>query len=261
MAEKRRLPPNLAALANVSRMLSLVETLESRGPSLHGLGVFYGRPGLGKTSSGTCCAVLRSTVHLSINPFIREKGLMQMIAAELGARVPTRITKDDLFNLTCGAMADANRTIILDEADHLLRETVINTVRFLHDETRVPIILMGEEDLPVKLLQFPRVHGRVLERTGAEEATMADLDLLIAVEAKGFEIAPDLREALLVGSGYTHRYIVKNIDAIRRMALAQGLSRVTRADWGDRVFDKGDVPNPRFLPEHRKQPQRVRRVA
>ena len=261
MAEKRKLPPNLAALSNVSRLLSLVETLEGRGSSLDGLGAFYGRPGLGKTSSGTCCAVLRSTVHLSINPFIREKGLMQMISTELGARVPVRITKDDLFNLTCAAMVEANRTIILDEADHLMRETVINTVRFLHDETRIPIILMGEEDLPVKLLQFPRVHSRVLERAGAEEATMADLDLLIAVEAKGFEIAPDLREELLLGSGHTHRYIVKNIDAIRRMALSQGLSRVTRSDWGSRLFDKGEVPKPRFLPESSKQPQRVRRVA
>lgn len=261
MAEKRKLPPNLAALSNVSRLLSLVETCEGRGSSLPGLGVFYGRPGLGKTSAGTCCAVLRETVHLSVNPFVREKGLMQMIAAELGARVPTRINKDDLFNLTCAAMVDANRTIILDEADHLLRDTVINTVRFLHDETRIPIILMGEEDLSSKLLQFARVHSRVLERTGAEEATLADLDLLIAVEAKGFEIAPDLREELLTGSGYTHRYIVKNIDAIRRMALSQGLSRVTRADWGSRTFDKGDVPNPRVLPEYRRQPQRVRRVA
>ncbi len=261
MAEKRRLPPNLAALSNVQRLLSLVETLEGRGASLDGLGVFYGRPGLGKTSSGTCSAVLQSTVHLSINPFIREKGLMQMIATELGARVPAQITKDNLFNLTCGAIGDANRTIILDEADHLMRETVINTVRFLHDETRVPIILMGEEDLPVKLLQFPRVHGRVLDRAGAEDASLVDLDLLIAVEAKGFEIAPDLREPLLIGSGFTHRYIVKNIDAIRRFALAQGLSRVSRVDWGDRHFDKGEVPNPRVLPEHRKQPQRVRRVA
>lgn len=261
MAEKRRLPSNLAALPNVSRLLALVETVEGRGYSLPGLGVFYGRPGLGKSSAGTCCAVLRDTVHLSIGPFVSEKGLMKRVAQELGARVPQRINKEDLFHLACAAMVDANRTIILDEADHLLRDTVINTVRFLHDETRIPIILMGEEDLPTKLLQWPRVHGRVLERTGADEATMTDVDLLITVEARGLEIAPDLRELLLTGSGYTHRYIVKNIDAIRRMALTQGLSRVSRSDWGDRTFDKGEVPHPRHLPDHRRQPARVRRVA
>jgi hypothetical protein len=261
MTEKRRLPPNLAALANVSRLLALVETVEGRGSALPGLGVYFGRPGLGKTSSGTCAAVLKNTIHLSVGPFIRSKSLLHMIAGDLGVRVPKKIATDDLFNLTCLALVDANRTLILDEADHLLNSSTINTVRFLHDETRIPIILMGEEDLPHQLLQWPRVHRRVLERVGAEEATMADVDLLVAIEARGFEIAPDLRAALLAGSGYTHGYIVKNIDAIRRMALGAGLTRVTRADWGDRVFDKGEVAKPRHLPEHKKQPHRMRRVA
>jgi DNA transposition AAA+ family ATPase len=257
MAEKRRLPPNLAALANVSRLLALVETVEGRGSSLPGLGVFHGEPGLGKTSAGTCCAVLKQTIHLTVGPFIRPKSLLQLITNDLGVRVPKKLATDDLFNLTCAALVDANRTLILDEADHLLSEATINTVRFLHDETRIPVILMGEENLPHRLLQFARVHSRVLERVGALEASMTDVDLLVVIEARGLEIATDLREALLVGSGHNHRYIVKNIDAIRRMALGAGLWRVTRADWGDRVFDKGDVAKPRNLPEHKKQPHRV----
>lgn len=259
MAEKLRLPDSLAALQNVSSLLALIERCEARDENLPGIGVFYGRPGLGKTSAAICAAILMDVVHIVVPPFASEKTLLVMLARELGLQ-PKRVLQD-IYDQVAGALMQSNRTLVLDEADFLLRPRLINTVRVLHDQTFVPIILMGEEDLPQQLLRWERVHGRVLDWVGAADASLADVDMLARIHARGIEIAPDLRQALLTASGHSHRYIATNLVRIRDHAVAQGLVRIGRAEWGDRAFNTGAAPSPRSIPLHKQRPVRARRAA
>jgi hypothetical protein len=259
MTEKRKLSRNLAKLPNVSRLMALVEKCETRHEGSDGLGVFFGRPGLGKTSAAACAAVMQGVMHIAVPPFTTPKSLLELLAGNMGLR-PRRVMSE-LFQQVAGARAESGQTLILDEADHLLTARLINTVRFLYDETKVPIILMGEEELPQELQRWARVHSRVLDWVGAEDATVLDLDLLIPVHLPDIEMAPDLKAALLPGSGHNHRYIVKNMLRIREAALVKGLRRMTLADWGDRTFYGGEAPVPRNLPAHRQRPSRVRRAA
>lgn len=249
----------MAALPNVSSLLALIERCEARNENLPGIGVFYGRPGLGKTTAAICAAILKDVIHIVVPPFAGEKALLVMLARELGLQ-PQRVMLD-LYRQVADGLVQANRTVVLDEADYLLRPRVINTVRLLHDETCLPIILMGEEELPQELLRWERVHGRVLDWVGAADATMADVDMLARINARGIEIAPDLRAALLAASGHSHRYISTSLLRIRDHALAEGLTRIGMAEWGDRPLKSGMAPAPRSIPLHKRQPARIRRIA
>ena len=260
MAEKQRLPDSMAALPNVSALMSLIEKCEARAEHLPGIGVYFGRAGLGKTSAATCAAIVQDVVHLEVRAIWNGKTLLLKIALELGLKATEQMTVNRLYDLVASGLAQSNRTLVLDEADQM-KPAMFEMVRTLHDETSVPLILMGEETLPHQLEHSPRLHGRVLAWVGAAEATMADVDMLAKINARGIEIAGDLREDVLVASGHSHRYIATNLTLLRDLALAQGLVRVGRADWGARAFHTGTAPAPRHLPLHKQRPARIRRAA
>jgi hypothetical protein len=261
MNDKPKLSRNLAALPNVSKLLALVEKLETRHVSLDGLGVMHGRPGLGKTSAGAASAVLQGALHLVVESMVTPRSLLEMIAENMGVRHPKKCPNNVLFRMVAHAREESGRTLILDEADRLMKTSLIELVRDLYDQTKAPIVLIGEEDLPQELLRWPRVHSRVLAWSGVEDATAMDVDLLAPVHLPGIEITADLKAALLVGSGHNHRYIVGNMAAIADAARVKGLRRMTLADWGDGVFYGGKAPVPRSLPAHKQRPSRVRRAA
>lgn len=261
MQDRPKLSRNLAKLPNVSKLLALVEKCETRHESLDGLGVMHGRPGLGKTSAGAAAAVLQGALHLVVESMVTPRSLLEMIAENMGVRHPKKCPNNLLFRLVAAAREESGRTLILDEADRLMKTSLIELVRDLYDQTKVPIILIGEEELPQELLRWPRVHSRVLAWSGVEDATETDIDLLAPVYLPGIEIAADLKAALLAGSGHNHRYIVSNMASIGDAARVRGLRRMTLADWGDGIFHGGKPPMPRSLPAHRQRPSRVRRAA
>lgn len=240
MAENDEPITNVAALANVARLMQLVLTLQNRVDGLPGMGCFYGPAGYGKTTAGLWVINKFNACHVEALPFGGAKKLLEMIVTELGLR-PTK-TVSSLFDQAAERLATSRRPLIIDEADQILTERVIETVRHLHDKTLVPVILMGEESLPQKLRRWERVNGRMLSWVAAEEATMDDVGRLAPIYARGVTIADELKSAVLAASAGSIRYVSTNLAAIATHAAVAGLTRVTLKDWGDRTFHSGVAP-------------------
>ncbi|MDT8856459.1 AAA family ATPase [Paracoccaceae bacterium Fryx2] len=245
MTDDPRLYNSVAPLANVARLLTLVDRCQTRAHGLPGMGTFYGPSGWGKTTAGIYATNKFNACHVEALPFGGTKTLLTMIVTELGLR-PARAIPD-LFGQAAEELARTGRPLLLDEADHLLSDKLIETVRRLHDVTGVPVILIGEELLPQKLRKWERVDNRMLVRVGAEPASLEDVGHLVPIYAPGLEIDADLRAALLTASRQSIRRVATNLANLCEFARARGLARVTRADWGKGAFTTGEAPPPRRI--------------
>lgn len=239
MTDNGELYNTVAPLANVTRLVALIDRCQNRGPGLPGLGCFYGAAGRGKTTGGIFATNKLDACHVEALPFGGLKKLLQMIVTELGMR-PKRLIPD-LFDQAAQELAVTGRPLIIDEADHILSTKTIEAVRHLHDKSGAAVILMGEELLPQRLQAWERVHGRMLAWVEAEPATIEDVGHLAKVYAPRVEITTELREAVLSSSKHSMRYISTNLAAIAEFAAVRGLSHIGRAEWTG-AFHTGEPP-------------------
>lgn len=242
MTEHPTLYNSVAPLANVARLTQLIDRCQNRTHGLTGMGCFYGFAGYGKTTAGVYATNKFSAVHIEALPVGGTKGLMEMIVTELGLRPAKQTAK--MFEQAAQELGRTQRPLILDEADHLLTDRTIETIRALHDKTGVPVILMGEESLPQKLTRWERVHSRILSWVPAEPATLDDVGDLARIYARGIEIAPDLREAVLAASKGSIRHVSNNLAALAEHAALRGVNRLALADWSG-PFQSVEAPAPR----------------
>jgi DNA transposition AAA+ family ATPase len=213
------------------------------------MGCFHGRAGLGKTTAGIYATNRFNACHIEALPVGGPKYLFSLIVRELGLRPAKTVT--DLFEQAAASLARSGRPLILDEAHFVTRYATINLVRKLHDATGCAVILMGEDRLPETLQQWPEVHSRMLSWVGAEPATAEDVDHLAKIYARGIEIAPDLKAALLAASRGSIRNVSTNLAGVTEFAQVRGLTRVGFAEWGKTAFHTGVPPAPRDVPVHR----------
>lgn len=234
---------SVAPLENVARLTQLIDRCQNRAHGLPGMGCFYGRAGLGKTTAGIYATNRFNAAHVEALPIGGVKGLLGMIVLELGLR-PQRTT-EGLFVQVAQELALTARPLIIDEADHILTDKSIEIVRRLHDVSGVPVILMGEEGLPQRLQRWERVHSRILSWVGAAEATASDVHHLAAIYAAGVTLATDLKEALLKASRGSIRNVSTNLAHVREFAATRGLASIDLAGWGKQPFHTGEAPAPR----------------
>jgi DNA transposition AAA+ family ATPase len=240
MTEETTLYNTVAPLANVARLGALIDRTVNRAHGLPGMGCYYGQAGYGKTTAGIYCTNTLDAVHVEAVPLGGIKKLLGMIVIELGLKPKRLVT--DLFDQAAQELAVTNRPLIIDEADQILTDRMIETIRHLHDKSGAPVILMGEEMLPQKLTRWERVHGRMLAWVRAEPATIDDVRHLARIYAPRVEITAELQEAVLTASRASMRYISTNLAAIAEHAAVRGLQRVTLADWGKTAFHTGEPP-------------------
>jgi DNA transposition AAA+ family ATPase len=234
---------NVAPLANVVRLQTLATRLQNRAHGLPGMGCFFSPAGYGKSTAGIFVTQVSGACHIQALPFGGTKQLLVMIVTELGLR-PAR-TVSDLFLQAVRELTRTNRTLIIDEADQILTDRTIETLRLLQDATEVPLILMGEELLPQKLKRWERVHSRILSWVAAEPATLEDVGFLAPIYAPRIQIAADLRAAVLAASSGSIRNVSTNLAYLSEFAIGKGLTKLSRAEWGNKPFHTGEAPEAR----------------
>lgn len=243
MTDEPRLYNSVAPLRNVAALLALIDRVQSRAHGLPGMATFYGPSGYGKTTAAVYATNRFRACHIQIQSLWRTKTMLQEIVTELGLR-PAR-TAPELFNQAAEELARSGRPLLLDEADHLAQDKMIEVVRGLYEASGVPIILIGEELLPTKLQRWERVHGRMLGWVAAEPASLEDVGHLASIYAPEVEITDDLRAHLLGASRASIRRVSINLAMIHEFAQVRGLGKVSRADWGKISFFTGEAPAPR----------------
>ncbi|MEH7830354.1 ATP-binding protein [Gemmobacter denitrificans] len=234
---------SVAPLRNVSALLTLVDRVQTRDFGLPGMATFYGPSGYGKSSAATYTQNHCGAIHVSIQPLWRSKQLLSCIAVELGLK-PAR-TASDIFEQVAANLGRMQRPLLIDEADRLIRDDMVEVVRGLYEASEVPVILIGEEELPTTLMRWERVHGRMLDWVAAQPAEMADLNQLAPIYCRDIGLGEDLKAALLKASAGSLRRISTNLSHVKTTALENGWRTVSLREWQGRSFYTGEAPPPR----------------
>lgn len=236
-------PVSYAALKNVVAMMTLVKKLQDRGPHLPNIGVMSGFSGYGKTWASIFAQNKTRAVRVEVGDSWNRKTFLRAILRELGLQDP-KGTVADLAERAVELLGERfDRPLLIDEADKLVDKGMIELVRELAEYSQAPVILIGEEALPSKLVRFERVHNRVLEWTLAQPCDLEDVRKLATIYAPNLTIADRLLERLREMSEGRARRVVTNLDHIAEWARSHGASTV---DEGyDGPIYTGQPPAPR----------------
>lgn len=225
-----------APVKNVAALLQLVNTLRDRDADLPGLGVFHGPSGYGKTKAMIYVANRTEAAIVSVGDSWTRKKFLEHVLRELGEPRP-RGTVADLAEQAISLLSqDASRPLLIDEADRAVDKGWMELVRELHDSSLAPIVLIGEERLPQKLMAIERVHNRVLDWLPAEACDLDDARKLARVYAAHLTIADDLLEHVRVACAGVARRICTTLNEMVSYARVHGLQDLNRETFGGRVF-------------------------
>lgn len=224
----------VAPLRNVVRLAELVDRIVTRAPGLPGLGVFYGPSGYGKSYAAIYAgnsAKLRA-YHVEVNDTWSRKHLVTSILKDMGlagrAQAQTVAGAVDLIG---EELATSGRPLLIDEADILIKRGMIEVVRAIYECSQGAVILIGEEELPQKLMPYERVHNRVLDWVGASPIDLRDGRVLAGRYCPDLAVADDLLSAALGHSDGRVRRLVINLNKAREIAAANDLSAIDLSAW------------------------------
>lgn len=174
---------------NMKKFMEIVNNLGKKSKKLDRMGLVYGKWGLGKTTSlewyysSNTCFYVRSLAAWS-------RSVNMMIEDVLGCyRVESRgRLKEDIRELIQVAKKHQS-PLFIDEADRLFRKSIlIETIRDIHDLSRIPIILIGQEDI-IDLLQrrdLGHIYSRITEVVEYKPLTAQDI-IVVCKELCGLD--------------------------------------------------------------------------
>lgn len=240
MTQTGTLGNEIRPLRNVAALATLIERVEGRQTYLPGMACFYGPSGYGKTFSAVYAAREFSAVHVECRDFWTRKGLAEAIAAAFGVRPERTLPK--IFDQLVEQLTRSGRPLIIDEADHLIKQAKIELVRALHDSTGATVILVGEHTLPHNLKAIERVHGRMFDWVEAQPADIDDARHLVPMYGRGIGIAEDLLAAIHRESRGSIRRVSVNLGRAAEIALTLGRKDMDLKSWGVEPFFTGEPP-------------------
>ena len=243
MTETKTLYNNVAPLQNVAALLALIKRVQDRPYGLPGMAVFYGPSGYGKSVAATYASNRFQAVTVQVKSVWTARYFCEAILGELAVK-PQR-TIPYMVNQIAEELARTGRPLLIDETDNLIPRKMIELVRDVYESSGATIILIGEEELPQKLTQWERVHGRMLDWVAAKPAISEDVNHLAPIYCPGVQLDQELKDYLLKVSQHSVRRISVNLRMVHEFALEKALTKVRRADWGKAGFFTGEAPTPR----------------
>lgn len=243
------------ALKNVAAFMAMTTRLIERSPHLPGFGVCHGPSGYGKTYASIFAQNRVKAARVEVGDSWTRRMLLRRILQEFGERPKDRTPIAELAEMARFVLADdPQRPLIVDEADKLIDKGMIEILRELQEESGAPVILIGEEKLPAKLLTVERMHNRVLHWFSAEPCDLDDTRVLAQAFAPKVDIRDDLLDAIRARSSGRARRIVVNLDHAAEVARNRGLKSLDLKAWGAEDYFTGEPPTPRVVEAY---PRRV----
>jgi len=220
---------------NVQLMMELAVRLTNRPAGVTNIGVFSGVAGLGKSEAARFVHQKFNAIRIDIKSRWNGTELVDSWLSELMV-FNAKGTVARKVNLIIQALTDDPRLTIIDEADYLVKKSLIDIARDVMDATTLPLILIGEEDVANKLAQFHRAYSRTLDWVQARDTNLSDAKLLAKVYSPGVTIADELLSLIISNCLGNARMIASSIASVRELGLRKGLSHVDRAAWGEEVM-------------------------
>lgn len=237
----------IALLRNVMSMVTLVQRVVDRRPNLPGMACYFGPSGYGKSSAATYAANVFDAYQVQIQSTWTKKTMCQAILRDLGIEPERQVA--DMVTQIAAEIGSTRRPLLIDEADYLVERDLVQIVRDIYEASDGSIILIGEEQLPRKLMRWERVHGRMLDWIPAEPAVFEDVLHLVPSCVPQVEIETAVLEQLLADSHHSLRRVCVNLDMLREYAVTMGLEQITWKQWqaSGLHFFSGQPPKPRGL--------------
>ena len=230
----------IAVLPNVVALQALVMRVSERHLDLPGMATFYGHSGHGKSMAAQYVANNFDAVYVECKSLWTKKEMLLSMLKELGLQ--GKGTLNAMATLIAERLILEDRVLIVDEADFLVKKQMIEVVRDIHQASKAPVILIGEELFPQKLQAWERIHNRMLDWVRAEEAGLHELTLLAAIYAPKVTLSEGLKKRILDESGKNTRRICVNLSRIAEQAAVNGATEMSESDWGARAFFTGEAP-------------------
>jgi DNA transposition AAA+ family ATPase len=232
-------------LNNVYAFMELAVMVRERAATLPNLGVFYGFSGYGKTYAAAYVRNAMRAVYVEVGSSWNTKTLLQKILFELGVSQPKGTISDLVDQAIMLLGENGDRPLIVDEADKLCDKGTIEIIREIADKTQVPVLLVGEEALPLKLRRVERVHNRVLAFVAAQPCDEDDVRALAEMVLDDVPVETELLLHIRKVTDGRARRIVTNLAKAREWyAKEQPKGGLTLANYGNHV-ESGDPPAPR----------------
>lgn len=241
------------ALKNVASFMAMVQRLIARDPHLPGIGVCHGPSGYGKTYASIFAQNKTSAIRVEVGDSWTRRTFLQAILRELGEPVKARLSIADLSERAIAALGDEpGRPLFVDEADKLCDKNMIEIVRELHEHSGAPVVLIGEEKLPAKLLNVERLHNRVLDWFPAQPCDLDDTRELARAFCPRLSAADEVLDHIRAASGGRARRIVVNLSRAGEAARNKGAKNLTLDLFSVVPLHTGEPPAVRHVEPYRR---------
>lgn len=232
-----------APLQNIKILDSLIRVARDRAEHLPGIVSFTGPSGFGKSTAAGYAAAEHSAIYVEIRSMWTKKALLEAILRTMG--LPPGRNSYQMLDTISEELTLSQRPLIIDEFDHAIERGLIEMVRDIYEQSKSPIVLIGEERLPQKLKRFERFHGRIMEWAQAQPINVEDAMSLNRHYAPQVMIHEDLLALLVAEAKGSARRMVTNIDRIAKFSIDEGLSTISAKQWGGRPIHTGQAPKER----------------
>lgn len=221
----------VAKLTNVGLALEAMSQISNiRDIGAPHMAVLSGPPGMGKTNAAIYLAhpLGRNAVFISIRMFETTKTLAHLLALELGVVTKSQWSIAVLYESIITRLQQLGRPLVIDEVDYIAEKATIDFIRTIHDNTTVPIFLIGEQDLKRKLLsRHERFHDRVVVWRDAIPCDAADVKKLADFHQPDLTFTADVINGLVGKTNGVARLVYIELKALAEDCKKRGTTTPT----------------------------------
>lgn len=210
---------------NVKSFISLANKLKNTKNNVPKIGLVFGEPGLGKTNAILWWAIQQDALIITAKNGMTPRWFLKDLVSDLGEA--PKILVADLFEQAVAKLVENPRMLIVDEIDYLINNTrAIETIRDLHDETGIPILLVGMGVVDKKLSRYKHLFDRIIEIYKFVSFDFEDVKIIVNTLSEiPFE---DSAIEVIYQKSNRFRQIVKLILHFENLAKTNGYQEITK---------------------------------
>jgi Cdc6-like AAA superfamily ATPase len=230
----------LVSTRNVERMFEALNALEARlsDPQIMGMGLIYGRPGLGKSMATDMYVVRRKkkglrAVKVRAMAHWSETSMIKDILKALGPE-PRAYRTDIMMEQIAETLKEEKAVIIIDEMDAIAgSRKMIAILKDIHDVTESAIMMIGEERVDGLLRRYESFYNRMNISAVVHVASHREEDVKSVIDTRSeCPVEPDVcAEIYALTGGKSMRSVVDKIREMEAYADMNGLDRFSLTDY------------------------------
>lgn len=241
-------PAGIAPLANIAIAERAISRALGRGLHQPGLVVMHGPSGYGKSMAAAWVTARNRAYYVQADDYWTKKTMLLDMCKALGISLVGGDKKKALTTVYDMALAvkaqleQSGRPLIIDEFDYVVDKNLVEAIRSLYEGSKAAILIIGEENLPLKLEAWERFHGRILDWFRAVAADLADARELARLYCPKITVEDDLLDRLIDKTKGSVRRICTNLETIQEESFSMGWDTVNLSTWGNRPISSGKAP-------------------